>query len=413
MTNVRRTTTIGLLALLATLPPGAGAVEASGSLTLAPESRSDNTASPYFVGPPVVPPRHRAMRQDLGLRVQDGGFNMQGTFRVLATEGRQPEWHGIVNQLYYDGEAGAGQGWTVGRKVMTWGVGFGFRPLDVVQREDRRGLNPPPLVGIPVLAWETIAADDALTVVWQRPGSGRGATAAEDQAIAVHWYRLAGGADLHAVARLSRRNGAELGVGAGRTLDDEWSLHAAALNQGRYEKRLNRLAETGGLLATSDPTVVETRRNAVKAVGGAQWTGASGFGVLLEAWYDGEAWSRAEWQRLDRLTARQHALAGLAPRSAIDGNVAWSSQAFDRPNLLRENLMARLSYDGDQRWKTSLEWVTTPRDRGRVVTASVAHEGNRQRVAGGLRWLGGPADSAYGQAPLRRAAWLEWRLALP
>ncbi len=390
------------------------AAEITGSLSLSPEWHTDNTGSPYFVPPPVVPARHKALRQDLGLRIQEGGFNAQGIVRVNAAEGRTPEQHGIVNQLYYDGELGPGSGWTVGRKIMTWGVGYGFRPLDVVQREDRRGINPPPLVGIPLLAWDSFSADQALTVVWQRPGSGRGNTSGDDPALATHWYRLVAGTDLHAVARVSGRNGLEAGGGFSRALGEEWSVHGAVLNQRRYARSLNRMAESGaGVLATQSPMADVAGSNARKAVAGAQWTGESGLGILLEAWYDGEAYSRSEWRRLDALTARQRALTGLAPQSAIDGNVAWSSQAFAVPNLMRENLMTRFSYDVDQRWKSALEWVTTPRDGGRAVTLSLSHEGNRQRIGGGIRWLGGAADSALAQAPLQRAAWLEWRLALP
>ena len=222
--------------------------------------------------------------------------------------------HGIGNHLYYDGELGPGSGWTVGRKIMTWGVGHGFRPLDVVQREDRRGINPPPLVGIPLLAWDGFSADQALTVVWQRPDSGRGNVASADQALAVHWYRLVAGTDLHAVARISGRNRLEAGTGFSRAVGEEWSFHGALLNQRRHAKSLNRMAESGaGVLAAQTPMAEVAGRDAGKAVARAQWTGESGLGILLEARYDGEAYSRAEWRRLERLTAAQRALAGSAP----------------------------------------------------------------------------------------------------
>lgn len=404
----------GAIALLAALALPAAAADLSGSLGLALESRRANDGSPYRLPPALSAAQAKAWRLDLALRLQEGGFNAQGILRNEGGDGQPTVQRGIANQFYYDGELGPGSGFTVGKKVLTWGVGFGFRPLDVVQREDRRGINPPPLVGVPLLAWQGYTADRALTVVWQRPGSGRGAAAREDPALAAHGYALVGGTDLHAAARLSGRNGLELGAGFSRAVGDEWSIHGAMLNQGRYEKRLNRLAESGaGVLAAANPMQVESRRNAPKAVAGTQWTGESGFGVLLEAWYDGEAYSRAEWQRLDALTARQRALSGLAPQAAIDGNAAWSSEAFNRPNLMRDNLMLRLSHDVDQRWKSALEWLATPRDGGRAVTASLVYEGNRQRISAGVRWLGGAADSALAQAPLRRAAWLEWRLALP
>ncbi len=399
--------------LLAVLLAPTFAAEVNGSLAVTPEWRDTNVDSAYYVAPPTIAAPRKSSRQDLGLRLREGGFNAQGTLRFLAAEGREPERHGIVNQFYYDGEINPGNGWTLGKKVMSWGVGFGFRPLDVVQREDRRTPSPPPLVGVPLAAWERLTADEAWSLVWTRPGLGHGAMAAEEPALAVHWYRLAGSADLHGVARVSAGRRLEIGAGFSRTVGDEWSLHAGVLNQGRYEKKLSTLAENGGLLAASDPMRVVLRQNALKAVAGTQWTGESGLGVLVEGWYDGEAYNRDEWKRLNALVRRQRALAGVVPPVAIDGNIAWSARAFDRPNLNRDNLLMRISYDVEARWKSALELLVNPSDGGRAVTASIGYDGNRQHIGAGLRLLGGPADSALAQAPYRRLAWIEWRLALP
>jgi hypothetical protein len=403
-----------LIAALFALPAlAAQAGDFSASLSIAPEWRADNRDSAYFVAPPVVPAQNKSARQDLGLRWRDGGFNAQGTLRVLAREGQTPEHHGIVNQFYYDGDLGNGNGYTLGKKVMSWGVGFGFRPLDVIQREDRRSLNPPPLTGVPLAAWEHFSADAAYTLAWTNPGYRHEATDFRDQALAARYYRLVDGNDLHAVARLSGRHALEAGAGITHTSGEEWAFHAAALYQRRYGKTLNTLAENGGgILATTNPMQEVTRRNGLKAVAGSQWTGTAGFGVLVEAWYDAEAYTRDEWRRLDALTTRQRALAGFAPASAINGNVAWSSRAFERPNLLRENLLLRLTHD-DERWKPALELLVTPRDGGRVVTTSLEYQGDRQRISLGLRFLGGAADSAYAQTPAKRMAFFEWRLALP
>jgi len=402
-----------IAALFALSALAAQAGDFSASLSIAPEWRTDNHGSAYYVAPPVVPARHRSARQDLALRWRDGGFNAQGTLRVLAREGQAPEHHGIVNQFYYDGDLGNGSGYTLGKKVMSWGVGFGFRPLDVIQREDRRSLNPPPLTGVPLAAWEHFSADTAFTLAWTRPGHRHEATDFREQALAARYYRLVDGNDFHAVARLSRRHALEAGAGITHTSGAEWAFHAAALYQRRYGKALNTLAESGGgLLATANPMQGVTRRNGLKAVAGSQWTGTAGFGVLVEAWYDTEAYTRDEWRRLDALTASQRARAGFAPAAAIDGNVAWSSRAFERPNLLRENLLLRLTHD-EERWKPALELLVTPRDGGRVLTTGLEYQGDRQRLNFGLRFLGGAADSAYAQAPAKRMAFFEWRLALP
>ena len=193
-------------ALLALAPP-TPAAEFNASLSVAPEVATPNRASPYYVGPPAVPAR--SSRQELELRLRQGGMNAQGTLRWQAAAGRQPERHGVANQFYYDGDYGEGIGWTIGKKVMSWGVGHGFRPLDVIQREDRRSINPPALVGVPLLAIEKFTADEAWTLAWTQPGGGAGDSDRRDAALALHWYRLAGGDDLHGMARVSQRRGFE------------------------------------------------------------------------------------------------------------------------------------------------------------------------------------------------------------
>lgn len=395
------------LAFVAAAPAGAAEIDAS--LVVAPELDTPNRASPYYVAPAAAPAW--VSRQDIEIRLRAGGVNAQGTVRWQAPPGREPVRHGSVRQLYYDFELGAGRGWTVGKKVVSWGVGFGFRPLDVVGRENRRGVNPPPPTGVPLAAIETFSADSAWTLVWTRPGAGAGTDDARDAALALRWYRLAGDDDVHAVARVSHRRGVEAGAGVTRVAGDAWSFHAAALYARRVRTTLNALAGRGAALAAADPMTENVRGGGLKAVAGAQWTGESGWSALVEAWHDADAYRRDDWRRLDALTARQQALAGRAPDSAIAGNAAWSSQAYLAPNLLRDNLLVRVSYDDRDGFKPYAEWLATPADGGRTVTLGASREGNRQRVTAGLRQFGGAPGSAYARAPTKRIVWLEWRLA--
>ncbi|HTY02933.1 MAG TPA: hypothetical protein VMC81_04305 [Rhodocyclaceae bacterium] len=403
--------TLGLLPCLL-LAAAADAMETHGAIVVAPEYVSVDRSSPYYVEPPTVEIPRRSSRNDIELRAQEGGFNAQGILRQQVAEGSRPEYHGVANQFYYDGQFTPGLGWTAGKKVLSWGVGFGFKPLDVIQREDRRSINAPPLVGVPLLAIERLTDTDALTVVWTHPGQGRDTTDSGDPSLALHWYRLAGSDDYHGVARVSRRRSLEAGLGATHVIGDEWSIYAAALYQRHGWQHANTLIGSGETLAASDPMVDTRRGGGAKAVAGTQWTGESGWSTLLEAWYDADAWRRADWQALDALTAQQRALAGLAPQTAIDGNVAWSSQAFLGTDLLRENVLLRIAYDDRDGFKPYADVLVTPSDHGRVLTLGAVWEGNRQRLSLGARQFGGAAGSAYAQAPIRRIFWAEWRLAI-
>jgi hypothetical protein len=338
---VLRRLTFALAGLLAA--PTAAALETHGALVVAPQAADSSQHS---------------SRNDLELRAQEGGFNAQGVLRHAVADGRRPEYHGIANQFYYDGQITPGLGWTVGKKVMPWGVGFGFKPLDVIQREDRRGINPPPLVGVPLVALERYTGTDALTLAWTRPGENGGETDARDPGLALHWYRLVGGDDLHGVMRVSARRRLEAGAGLTRVVGEEWSIHAAALYQERGPMRPDGHYDDAAL----------------KAVAGLTWTGESGISVLAEAWDDPDA-------PLVRLTPR-------------------------------ENLLLRLSWDDRDGFKPYTELLLTPRDGGRVVSVGASWEGNRNRISLGLRQYGGRDDSAYARAPIRRVIWAEWRLAI-
>ncbi len=397
-------------ALLFALTAGAG--EMNATLTVAPEWRGLNTASPYSVTSPPGGLARQVMRSDLELRYANDGLNTLFTLRNLARDGQGAETRGILNQLYVDGEFAPGSGYTVGKKVLSWGVGQGFRPLDLIQREDRRQINPPPLEGTPLLAWQGYDANTSVTLAWSNPGSGAADNDRDDPGLAAYGYALADGADYHAVARVSQRRHIEAGAGWARTIGEAWGFHAAALYQRRAITTLNILAESAAYpFAAADPLRENAHHDVFKGVVGVSWTGQSGVGVLLEAWYDGEAYTREQWRSLDRLAASQRAQAGNIPQAWLDGNLAWSSRAFERPVLLRENRLLRLSYDAEN-WKTYGEVLTTPRDGGRVVSIGVSRQGDRQRLAFGLRHLGGNADSAYARSPQGRMAFMEWRYAL-
>ena len=291
------------------------------------------------------------LRADLEYRAQTGGFNVQTILRREVADDGPEANRGVVNQLYYDGQWSPGFAWTVGRKLLPWGVGFGFKPLDIVQREDRRAANPPPLVGVNVIAVEHFTADSAWTLVWSHPGAGREA----DPGLALHGYRLIDGDDLHTVLRLSPQRRLEAGVGMTRVVGDEWSLYGAVL----YQRR-------GSTTTAAD--------DGFKAVAGVQWTGDSGFGLLAETWHDPEA------------PLLRHTPAN--------------------------NLLLRLSWDNRDGFKPYTDLQLTPIDHGRVVTLGAAWEGDRQRLAVGWRILGGPAEAAFAHSPIRHLAWVEWHLAL-
>ena len=101
----------------------------------APEGSYRDHAGPFNAAADAVDLGREVGRGEVDLRVRHDGLTAEISTRSTATRGETLHTIGIVNELYYDAEVLA-QHLTIGKKVMSWDVGFGFRPLDVVQQED-------------------------------------------------------------------------------------------------------------------------------------------------------------------------------------------------------------------------------------------------------------------------------------
>lgn len=202
-------------------------------------------------------PWEQTLRGNLSLQHErDGSTNLQ------------------VNELTLERPL-AGGFFTAGKKVMSWDVGYAFRPLDVVQQEDRRALNPATLEGIPMLAQEAFDDQHALTMVLSNPGHGKSSQPRDDEALALRLYRQRGERDEYLVLRLSERNGVETGAAFSQVLNQGVEVHGSFLWQEKHDVwRQQRWIAAG----RSD-----------KAMAGFTWTTESQFSVIAEVWRDRSA----------------------------------------------------------------------------------------------------------------------------
>lgn len=234
------------------------------------------------------------------LRWSDGA--LRGVLTATRVDGGNVRLR--LNELSYDRALGSGF-LTAGKKVMSWDVGYAFRPLDVVQREDRRALNPLALEGVPMLAWERFDADSATTIVWANPTQGRATSAGQqrdDEALAIRHYRQRGARDEYAVLRLSRRNGIEAGASFSQVASDGLELHASLLWQ-------QRPAHSG------------------KAMAGFTWTTESKLSIVGEMWTYRSA---APGQQRNRMLRAAQYIDDVE----ISADVLWQPQTGSRIGTL-------------------------------------------------------------------------------
>lgn len=313
--------------------------------------------------------------------------------------------HAAVNELYASGDWGAAAGWqySLGRKLVSWDVGYAFRPNDMVAQEERRTLVGNYNRGRPLLQLERFSAETAWSLVWVNPARQDG-QGADEEALALRVYRRAGGWDLHGFARYGREQHASLGAAFSVVASDAMELHASArLNERSLVWRADPQA------ALPSPTL-PWRRERQPVSGqlllGGTWTNEAQLSLILEYWWDSQALSRSGWAAWRDRGAQLAQMAISAPpalRPALAGNLAWQAQGFANSSLLQHNVYARLSgTHGAWAWAGDLLW--TPQDGGRILTASISWQGDRWNLQAGLRQWAGPADSVIAQLPTRRLA---------
>ena len=320
-----------------------------------------------------------------------------------------------VNELYASGDWGGADGWqySLGRKVVSWDVGYAFRPNDMVAQEERRTLLGSYNRGRPVLQLEHFSAETAWSLVWVNPANPANAAGqgADEEALALRLYQRAGAWDWHGFARVGREQRASVGAAFSWVASEALELHASArLNERSFVWRLDAQAP---LTASALPWRREAQSGSSQLLLGGTWTTASQLSLLVEYWWDAQALSRADaaaWRDRSAALVAQAALAPAAWRPAFAGQLAGQTQGFANSSLQRHNVFARLSgTHGAWSWAGDVLWA--PQDGGRLLTASVAWQGDRWNVQAGLRQWAGPADSMIAQLPTRRLAFAAAALA--
>jgi hypothetical protein len=380
-------------------------------LRLLPEYHHFNDKSPFSLTNNMG--RQRQMRGELLLQWQKAGWTGDSALSAQYAD----EWDNDVqlelHELFYET---SWNDWEIslGKKRLDWGLGYGFRPLDLLQREPRRTVQPLQLDGIPSVILEKFTDTSSWSLIYANDIQWQGLNIIDTrQAGALRWYQSLEQWDLLAITYWGE--GGELAIGGGfsRILGDAWKIHTEWVYRRDYAQWRNSLLDSGKILASSDPMYQQSQRGALQSVMGLYWTGASGLNLLIEYGYDGTAYHSKDWQELFDLTQQQHNLLNAAkiPMTAVVANLNASRRAYTTPNLLRDNFLLRLAYDGT-RYDPAIEWLLTPADGGSVLTLLLESEiGNHQSLRFGIRSYLGPTDSAYGSLTEDYVLFATWQTA--
>jgi len=276
-----------------------------------------------------------------------------------------------AREAYFAKDTGEGR-ITVGRKVLSWDVGYAFRPNDFVQAAERRGLVDATLTGVDSVQWESFGEDWSASVVGFRSKVGEQRVALDrydESALAVRLYRSTAWGDLFGFAKLGEYSKASVGASFTAVYGESVAFHGSA----RYFQRAQAvsISADGGRIVETDPVVVGQRGATGQALIGVSWTGSVQTSVIAEAWFDGLAPSRSFWRTWNERNALLVRAGETAPVPALAGaaagNLRWQASALRLQSLQRANLFVRLA-QGFEQQEISTDLLVWPEDGSGVVT---------------------------------------------
>jgi hypothetical protein len=364
-------------------------------------------------------PTSNSQAVDALLDVQFEGYGVTGLVALKAndiyhSDSQRPyDDELIVQELFWQGSLlNSNVDLTLGKVRLDWGVGYGYRPLDVFKpyRRNPVGIQVEEGTGTAMASYFDMAGEWSLVYTdssWTQQEGSELEQASEQQGVGLRRYALLDDSEWQALVYYDDVREGLVGGSVVTVLDPAWSVHGSALYQRKYL----------GYQQSSlyQPISLETENNGYQALIGLNWANAIGNNVILEYWYDSRSWGKSNWkngfERVEQLKATQ-TWAPLANSYA---------QGLNNANLVEHNIMFHWSLDSSSwsQWDWSRDWLWlgdltptfdvlySPQDQGVIATQwveySVYDSGSASFVTEfAARFMTGESSSLYANLPDKR-----------
>ncbi len=286
----------------------------------------------------------------------------------------------------------------LGRRISSWGIGYGFRPLDVIQQYDQQSTSQQSMIGKNQFAWEYFTDMSSWSLLWVNPLQTEETENNKLESFVAKFSTNRENYDQHALFRYNNDNKLQFGLGRLQLISDSLSIHGSLLLSQKYQKQLHRLAgQTTTLLSFDYPYITKDYNNGLQALAGLNWSSITKHNIIVEYWYNEMAYSPHQWKALFKLAEQQQILLEQTPitKAPIHGNIAWTANATQAQSLAQHNLMLRWNYDANY-WKPTVNILLSPDDKSYMTTLLVTRAYNSFKFEAGVRMFIGANDSVYG-----------------
>ncbi|KLN63411.1 hypothetical protein [Vibrio sp. VPAP30] len=308
---------------------------------------------------------------------------------------------------------------TLGKVRLDWGVGYGYRPLDVFKpyRRNPVGIQVEEGTGVAMASyfdmsgeWSLVYSDSSWT---QQKGSEL-EDASEQQGLGFRRYALWGNSEWQMLAYYDDVRQGLLGGSFVTVLNDAWSVHSSVL----YQRKYHSYAQG----ESNIPVNLVEEKDGFQALVGLNWANAVGNNIILEYWYDSRSWSKGEWNNAyDRV-------ASLSNHNELKPLASSYAQGLNNANLVQHNVMFHWSLDSTSWsqwvWTNEILWLDnltptfdllySPQDQGMIATQwlnyRVYDSGSASfSVELAARFMTGDSESLYANLSDKRMIFLNLR----
>ncbi|WP_333003988.1 hypothetical protein [Vibrio coralliilyticus] len=294
---------------------------------------------------------------------------------------------------------------TLGKIRLDWGVGYGYRPLDLFKpyRRNPVGIQVEEGAGVAMASYFDLSGEWSLLYSdssWTKQESSELEQRTEQQGIGLRRYWLTEETEWQGIAYYDDVRQGLIGGSMVSVYDASWAYHASFVYQRNYLG-----FEQQGLYS---PVILANKSSGFQGLVGLNWASQAGNQIIVEYWYDNRAWSKEDWrQGLERAAALSESVstAGLSHSYA---------QGLNHINLVQHNVMFHWSLNptswSQWQWSKNALWLEnveptfdlllSPQDGGVIATQWInysAYDSGQTSVDVELaaRFMTGSHDSVY------------------
>ncbi|WP_417761896.1 hypothetical protein [Shewanella sp.] len=326
--------------------------------------------------------------------------------------------HGSLSSLYWQQSLNEQANWevTLGKVQLDWGVGYGYRPLDIFSDYQR---HP---VGIQVEQGAQLAMLTHFTAngTWQwlvsRSHYSSITPAQTQQGLGMRRYWFDGVNEWQALLYWDQQRHWLAGASLVTVIGDSLELHGSLLYQQQYVS-----PQLPAVNESTAPVTLQRQQHSWQTLFGFTWANRAGIQIIGEYWFDSRSWSKHDWQQAQTLAQLALDQAALNSAMPIDTrrNPARYGYGYRHANIMQHTMLLHWAAnsrfwqqinDSLASFSTSIDLLFGPADGSVVLTPRMRYQlrDNSSSLALSLSWryYGGRSDAAFANLGQQSVTWL-------